>query len=202
MLLMRFEQYEKSLQISKKLLERKNLTKNQSFQAYYNLSIAQWKTGDVDSAVDSMHRAEKFSGRNSTIYNSLGCLLIDQAQASGEFEETRAFLREAYEYDDEDAATLDNIAQMHIVIRDALRAKGETEEADKHDKKGRSFYNRALEIKENLVTSLYALAQLEHEIGKDKHALELLERAEKCYISGISPVSYKMIAALKQEING
>ena len=69
---------------------------------------------------------------NGSIYGTLGMYWVDKARQTGEFGPALEFNRQAMDYDDEDAATLDNMAQLHEAMAEAEKDK---EKADKYMQK-------------------------------------------------------------------
>ena len=85
---------------------------------------------------------------------------------AGDYEKALAFNTEAYEYDDEDSITLDNLAQTYYRLG--------------NDKaKAREFFQKAIELKPTQIDTLYFLAQYDIEEGNRDAAREKLEKALK-----------------------
>ena len=77
---------------------------------------------------------------NGSIYGTLGMYWVDKARQTGEFGPALEFNRQAMDYDDEDAATLDNMAQLYEAM-----AEGAGEKAGEYREKALGFYKKAHE---------------------------------------------------------
>ena len=97
-------------------------------------------------------------------------------------EKALAFNTEAYEYDDEDSITLDNLAQTYYRLG--------------NDKaKAREFFQKALERKSKQIDTLYSLAQYDIEEGNKDAAREKLEKAAKGRFSPLNYATREMVQA-------
>ena len=114
-LLMRKGEFQRARDIMLDVNANPKLTKDEKYQLRINYSVCQWKLGHLDTAIETIRRAEK-SGHTSMIYTTLGIFLIDKAIQTGDFSEAIAYNAEAMEYDDEDASTLDNMGQMYLAM--------------------------------------------------------------------------------------
>ena len=104
------------------------------------------------------------------VYQTLGYLYVE----AGDFEKAVAFNTEAYEYDDEDAITLDNLGQTYYRLGN-----------DKE--KAKLYFEKALEAKPGQIDTLYFLAQYDIEAGDKEAARAKLEKA----LNGrFSPLNY------------
>ena len=126
--------------------------------------------------------------------------LVEQAGKTGEFEEARILLDEAMEYDDEDAATLDNYGEYYRLLGVKAAAEGDAEEAAKLRAKAKYCFERAFKAKANQVTTLYALAKFAVEDGETARARELLDKAILHSSSRICPVSIEELQQMKAEL--
>ncbi len=108
------------------------------------------------------------------------------AKVSYDEQKTRArlFLDEAVDYDDEDSVCLDNMGQW------LYRVEGDKAAA-------LSFFERALEQKENQIDTLYFLSRYDLEKGDTQKAIERLELALE---GRFSPLNYIDKKALEQEL--
>ena len=183
-LLMRAGDFEKSREIMLKL-DKMKLAADQRKQLHINYSVLQWKMGNLDKAIEQM-RVVAAGGKTAMVYTTLGQYLIDKAIQTGDFTEAIEFNHEAYEYDEEDAGTLDNLGQLKY-------AMGEREAA-------KDYFRRALEQKPSQTVTLYNLARLLHEDGEDDEARKLIARAVDGNFSSLCPVSREEVQALQKEI--
>ena len=99
---------------------------------------------------------------------------------AGDYEKALAFNTEAYEYDDEDSITLDNLAQTYYRLG--------------NDKaKAREFFDKAIEIKPTQIDTLYFLAQYDIEAGDRDAARKKLETAAKGRFSPLNYATREMV---------
>lgn len=181
-LLLRKGQFEKAREVMLKTEKAPGITAAEKRQLRLNFAICQWKLGKLDSAIEQMRRVAQ-DGMNSTIYGSLGYMLIEKAIETGDFDEAVAFNNEAYDYDDEDAVTLDNLGQLNL-------AMGEREKAY-------AYFLRAIERKPTQADTLFYLAKLKHEDGDDEAARGYLNTAlEKSSYSALCTTTREQAEAL------
>ena len=127
----------------------------------------------------------------------LGMYRVDKAKQTGDFAQALEFNQEALDYDDEDAATLDNMGQLYQAMAEA---EADGEKAAGYREKAIGFYEKAHEIKPRQITTIYCLARMLHEDGDDERARELLSCRDTLYISAICPITRQMLDALAKEI--
>ena len=99
-------------------------------------------------------------------------------------EKAEDFIRKSLEYDDEDPICLDNMGQF------LYRVRGDRAEA-------KSWFERALALKDNQIDTLYFLSRYDEEAGNREAALEKLEKAEK---GRFSPLNYCDRETIRKEI--
>lgn len=184
-LLLRTGQFEKAREIMLATEKRPGLTANERKQLTLNFAICQWKRGKLDNAIELMRRAGS-DGMTATIYGSLGYMLIEKAAETGDYAEAIAFNQEAYEYDDEDAVTLDNLGQLALQM-------GKRDEA-------KAYFERAIKIKPTQVDTLYYLGKLAHEDADDDLARQYLSRALGGRYSALCTTSREQAEALRQTL--
>ena len=114
-LLMREGSFEKAKEVFLRVHYKPGLSKEDRFDLRNNYAVCLWKLGKLDDAIATAKRAAQ-DNKTTLVYTTLALLLIYKAQETGDFSEAIAFNNEAYEYDDEDAAILDNIGYLHMVI--------------------------------------------------------------------------------------
>ena len=191
---MRSGMFAEAREIMKEVAQSK-LSEETHFELRMNYSICLWRLGILDKAIETARYAGKHA-KNSTYYASLGTFLVEQAGQTGEFEEAKAFLDEAMEYDDEDAATLDNLGEYYRQMM--LRAGDEDRAALR--KTSISYFEKARKQKPGQITTLYALAKFYQEDGDLAKARELVDRAIIHSSSRICPVSIEDLRALKAQL--
>ncbi|WP_040212155.1 tetratricopeptide repeat protein [Clostridium polynesiense] len=92
-----------------KLITKENLNLDEESAIKMTLALVYWKEGDVNLAVETLEEVySKF--KNSTLYESLGYLLILQ----GDLEKALKFNLEAIDYDDNNDVIKDNLAQSYF----------------------------------------------------------------------------------------
>lgn len=198
-LLMREGHLEKARSILLEVQDIKGLSKDDWHNLRVNYSITQWKLGQIDKAIETIGHAAR-EKMNSSIYNTLGMYLVDKARITGEFDEALAFINQAMDYDDEDAATLDNLGQLYMIMADAEKAKGEVEKAAEYTQKARKHLEAAHENKPRQITTIYYLATLMLEAGETEAAREMVQKADDIYFSSLCAISRKDMDALAEKI--
>lgn len=194
-LMMRFGLFAEARDLMKEISQDKSMSEDTHFELRMNYSICLWRLGILDKAIETA----RFAGnhcKNSLYYGVLGTFLVDQAGKTGEFEEAKAFLTEAMDYDDEDGETLDNMGEYYRQL--SLRAEGE--ERAKLRKMSINYYLKARKAKPSQITTLYALAKFCQEDGDLAKARELVDRAIIHSSSKICPVSMEDLQKLKAEL--
>lgn len=201
-LLMRYGQFERARELMKEISAIGGMNEDTHFDLRVNYSICLWRLGLLDKAIETISYAGKHC-KNSAYYSSLGTYLVDAAAASGsdaDFEAARVLLDEAMDYDDEDAATLDNYADYYRQKSILARRAGDNEAAASLRSKSIEFYEQARKAKPSQITTLYALAQYAIEDGDRAKAKELIDRAILHSGSHVCPVSLEMLQVLKAKI--
>ena len=149
-------------------------------QLMVNYASVAYKLGNVEKGIELLERMHQ-KAPNGMVYQTLGYLYVE----AGMYEKAIAFNTEAYEYDDEDAITLDNLGQAYY------RLGNEKEKA-------KEYFEKALEVKPGQIDTLYFLAQYDIEAG-DKAAAKA--KLEKALEGRFSPLNFatreKVEAALK-----
>jgi len=195
-LLMRFGRFEEAREIMKETAKDKSMSEDTHFELRVNYSICLWRMGILDKAIETIRYAGKHA-KNSQYYSSLGTFLVEQAAQTGEFEEARVLLEEAMDYDDEDAATLDNYGEYYRQLSLKAAREGNEEEAKALRSQSVEYYKKAHEFKASQITTLYALANFALEDGDKKRAQELIDRAIMHSGSKVCPVSIEMLREVK-----
>ena len=186
-LLLRYGRFEEAKALFLKAEHAPGITKQEKHQLRINFAIAQWKLGDLDSAISQMKIAMN-EGANGLIYGSLGYILIEKARQTGDFTEAIEFNDKAMEYDDEDAVVLDNMGQLNLAMGNKEKAK--------------EFFTKAHEIKPKQVDTLYYLAKLSAEAGDKAKAVEYLNTALDGNYSALCTTTRQQAQDLKAEITG
>lgn len=192
--------FERARELMLEVSKDKELAREDRFTLRVNFAICQWKMGRLDKAIETIRLAagEKVNG---AIYTTLGMFLVEKARETGDFEEALRFNQEALDYDDEDAAVLDNLGQLYLIMSDQCLKDGNREQAEQWRETAYRYLVKAHDEKGDQVTSIYYLAILEHERGNDKRARELIEERKKYVTTALCPISDEEFAALKARVS-
>lgn len=173
------ENYLKVKDILKKAEKALDINPQRKQELWVNYAVAQYKLGELDKAINLLEASHKKSP-SGTVYQCLGFLYIE----TGDAEKALAFNQEAVDYDDEDPVCLDNLAQTYYrLLNDKEKAK--------------EYFDKAHEIRESQIDTLYFLAKYDVEKGDRKAALEKLERAAE---GRFSPLNYATRDQVLREI--
>ena len=186
-LLLRYGRFDESKELFLKAEHTPGITKDEKKQLRVNFAIAQWKLGNLDSAISQLKIALN-EGATGLIYGSLGYVLIEKARQTGDFTEAVEFNDKAMDYDDEDAVVLDNMGQLNLAMGNKEKAL--------------EYFTKAHEIKPRQVDTLYYLAKLSAEAGDKKKAVEYLDTALDGNYSALCTTTRQQAADLKKEIEG
>lgn len=199
-LLMRYGMFEKARELMKEISSlNPKMSEETHFELRMNYSICLWRLGILDKAIETCRYAGK-TRKNGSYYASLGTFLVENAGKTGvieDFEDARVLLEQAMEYDDEDAATLDNYGEYY---RQLMLRESDTEEAARLRKTSKEYFERARKIKPGQITTLYALARYEIEDGNTARARELLDKAIMHSSSRICPISLEDLQKMKAQL--
>ena len=182
---MQIGDFEKARALMLEAAKDKAMKPDDRFTLRVNFAICQWKMGHVDKAIETIRMAAQHK-MNGLVYTTLGMFLVDQARQTGDFAEAIEFNRQAMEYDDEDPATLDNVAQMNLFL-----SERESDSAEKQSLRdtAKRYFKRAHELKPDQVTTIYYLARMEEEDGNVAGALSLVREGLSMPITSVCPVT-------------
>ncbi len=168
-LLIRDGQYQKARELLIKIQKSPALSEEQRRQLFVNYSVCVYKMGEIDKGVELLERLHQ-KNPSGLIYETLGYLYVE----TGDTDKALSYNAEAVEYDDEDAISLDNLAQTYYrLVGDKAKAK--------------EYFDKAIAIKPGQIDTLYFLSQYDIESGDKAAAKEKLERA----LDGrFSPLNY------------
>lgn len=198
-LMMRRGMFERARELMKEISQIGGMNEDTHFELRVNYSICLWRLGILDKAIETIRYAGKHC-KNSSYYSSLGTFLVEMAGQTGEFEEARVLLDEAMEYDDEDAATLDNYGEYYRQLGLKAGREGNAEEAAKLRTVAKDYFERAFKIKPAQITTLYALARFAIEDGEKDRARELLDKAMLHSSSRVCPISLEDLQQMKTQL--
>lgn len=148
-------------------------------QLLLNFAVAEWKLGDTAKAVELLERLHQKSPSGHT-YGALGYMYVEL----GDAQKALDFNLAALAYDDEDAVTLDNLAQTYY------RLLGDKEKA-------LEYFTKAHDIKPSQIDTLWFLSRYDLDAGDTAAAIEKLETALE---GRFSPLNCKTRADIEQEL--
>lgn len=173
------DNYLKVKEILKKAEKAPDLDPGRRQQLLMNYAVAQYKLGEMEKAIQLLEASHRKSPCGLT-YQTLGFLYIE----AGDAEKALAYNQEALEYDDEDSIVLDNLGQTYYrLLNDKETAK--------------TYFDKAIEIKDSQIDTLYFLSRYDIEAGNKQAALEKLEKALE---GRFSPLNYVSRDEIKEEI--
>lgn len=173
------EDFLKVKEVLRKAEKAPDLTPDKRQQLLMHYAVAQYKLGEMEKALHLLEAAHQKSPCG-IIYGTLGFLYIQ----AGDAEKALSYNLEALEYDDEDAVTLDNLGQVYYrLLNDKETARG--------------YFEKAIEIKEGQIDTLYFLSRYDLEEGKTEAAVAKLEKALE---GRFSPLNYVSKEEIEKEI--
>lgn len=173
-LLIRAGRYQEAHELLVKI-QKYPMTDDCRRQLFVNYASCVYKMGELQKGIELLERqhAKQPSG---LVYETLGYLYVE----AGDYEKALAYNTEAYEYDDEDSITLDNLAQTYYRLG--------------HDKeKAKEYFEKAIAIKPNQIDTLYFLAQYDREAGDKEAAKAKLEKAAEGRFSPLNYATREMV---------
>jgi len=194
LLLLREGRFDDAKALMQRMAKNKAMSKDDWFQLRLQYAICHWCAGELDEAMETMGRAAAYK-MNGSVYSTMGMFWVDKARQTGELDEALKFNLQALDYDDEDAATLDNLGQLY-----ELMAERDPDRAGEYRAKALDYYEKAHAQKPRQITTLYYLARMYHQDGDDAKARKLLSVKDSLYFSRICPVQKEEMDALAAEI--
>lgn len=184
-LLMRYGEYEKSRDLLLECEKIGGLDAKSKRQLRQNYSVCQWRLGNLDKAIELLREVER-GGKTEFVYTVLGYYLIEKAIQTGDFDEAIRYNQEAYEYDEDDPGTLDNLGQLYYAL-------GEKDKA--YD-----YFARAYNEKPTQVPTLYFIARINHERGNKEKARQFIDKCLSGNFSALCSISREDARKLSDEI--
>ncbi len=173
------ENYLKVKEILKKAEKAPDMRPDRRQELLMDYAVAQYKLGETDKALSLLEASHRKSPCGIT-YQALGFLYIE----AGDKEKALSYNLEALDYDDEDPVVLDNLGQTYY------RLLGDKEKA-------KAYFDKAIEIKDNQIDTLYFLSRYDLDAGDKQAALEKLREAAK---GRFSPLNYATKEMVEKEI--
>ncbi|OQY38223.1 MAG: hypothetical protein B6229_06430 [Spirochaetaceae bacterium 4572_7] len=141
-----------------------------------------WKNGDLKAGLDIFRSLYIEGFWNSNFYGSFGCLLY----LNGDLTKAEELCLEAYEYDNNDKITLDNLVAIYIA----------TEKWDK----AQEFYNLLEPLSPAFPEAFYHGAQLAMYRGETPEAKKLALKADLLPMYNLSSISKDEIQILLNKL--
>ena len=181
-LLIRRRQFDKALEVLKKMEKLPGLQPKDRADIHVNYAIILWQKGHLDHAMEILEDEFRHL-KNGTMYSIIGYLKIEQ----GDAEAALAFNREALDYDESDPVFLDNMGQTYY------RLLGDKEQA-------KPYFDKAISLKPAAIDTNYFLALYDIEAGDLDKARERLETARKGFTSPLNYATPELIEKKLEEI--
>ena len=174
------ENYLKVKEILKQAEKAPDLDAQRRQELLMDYAVAQYKLGEIRKAIELLEAAH-LKTPCGLIYQALGYLYVE----AGEKDKALSYNLEALDYDDEDSIVLDNLGQTYYrLLNDKEKAK--------------EYFDKAIEIKDSQIDTLYFLAQYDKEAGDKAAAIEKLEKALE---GRFSPLNYATKELIQKEID-
>ena len=183
-LLIRRRQFDKALEVLKKMEKLPGLQPKDKADIHINYAIILWQKGHLDRALEILMDEFRHM-KNGTIYSIIGYLKIEK----GDAEDALAFNKEALEYDETDPVFLDNLGQTYY------RLLGDKEAA-------RPYFDTAIALKPKAIDTNYFLALYDIEAGDLEKARERLRISREGFFSPLNYATPEMIDEKLREIGG
>ena len=157
-LLLKEKEIEKPKEILEALMDKKGMNLQETSQLKMTLALVYWKEGNIDKAVKTLEDVfQEF--KNSTLYESLGYLLIVQ----GDLEKALSFNREALEYNENSSIIKDNLAQTYYHRNELHKAE--------------EIYSKLIPESPTFAEPYYYYGLILKEKGEEDEALKMLKTA-------------------------
>ncbi|MDY5348519.1 MAG: tetratricopeptide repeat protein [Candidatus Ventricola sp.] len=181
-LLIRKGQFDRALEVLKKMEKLPGLQPKDKADIHINYAIILWQKGHLDRALEFLMDEFRHM-KNGTIYSIIGYLKIEK----GDAEDALAFNKEALEYDETDPVFLDNLGQTYY------RLLGDKEAA-------RPYFDKAIALKPKAIDTNYFLALYDIEAGDLEKARERLRISREGFFSPLNYATPEMIDEKLREI--
>ncbi|MBQ9757122.1 MAG: hypothetical protein IJW15_01735 [Clostridia bacterium] len=122
------------------------------------LAIAEWKSGDLDTAIEMTEEA-MVDFKTTNLYQNLGLMYV----LKGDARRALDFNKEAFEYNSDDMIIMDNLAESYALY-------GDTEKASE-------LYEKLLLKEPHFPEPYYGYGQLLVKKGEKERGLELIEKS-------------------------
>ena len=165
-LLLRTGKFEKAMEIIRQTEKMPNLNDDQKRRLIINYSICQWKLGDIDHAIGAMIELSK-TYKNSTVYGSLGYMLIARGDKTGDYEKAREYLGKALEIRPTQVDSMYYLAKVNQAEAEQLMQQGDSDsinQAETYMADAKKLVDKAMGI------HFSALATVTHESLKQYRA--------------------------------
>lgn len=182
-LLIRRRQFDKALEVLKKMEKLPGLQPKDKADIHINYAIILWQKGHLDHAMEILEDEFRHL-KNGTMYSIIGYLKIEQGDAQAALD----FNREALEYDDSDPVFLDNMGQTYYRLL--------------HDKEAaKPYFDKAIELKPKAIDTNYFLALYDLDAGDKEKARDRLKISASGSFSPLNYVTPELIERTLAEID-
>lgn len=195
-LLMRNGEYQRAKELLIKINENKALSADDRFHLRVNYAICQWRLGELDKAIETMRQSMSYA-KTTLVYTTMCAMLNEKSRETGDFTEAEALCREAVEYDEDDAAILDNMGRVLIYQSEIADAPAR----DKLRAEAKKRFEAAIRKNPNFASALYSLAQIARAEGDIKIARVHIEQALSNRFPTTSPITRAQAEELRRQIS-
>ena len=165
------------------------------------LGLASWASGDLEAAhrtfADGMASLQRSGNISDAISGTL--VLADIRVAQGRLHQAMSTYEQALQLAaDQGESVVPGTADLYVGMSELHRERGDLEAATQHLLKSKELGERA-GLPENRYRSCVAMARMKEAQGDLDGALDLLDEAERLYMTAINP-NVHPIAALKARV--
>lgn len=165
-------QYEEALHLFQYLFTLPSIEPTVKKFAYQDLSIAQWKCGDLPGAIATLEQMlTDYEYFNLPFYTTLGFYYIE----AGDYEKARFYTNKALEMDEAHGPAYDNLGQLAFRQEDYDEAE--------------AMFRKALDLKSDMADSKYYLGRIAEIKGDSEMAAAFYHAAARSRITGMNTVS-------------
>jgi len=184
-LLMRQGQFAKARAILEQLTNSGATSTEDNYLLQIDCAVCDWKLGKLDEAMEMMELLGQ-SRKVSIYYNVLGAMHVEKASKTGEYAAAEEFMKTAYDYDEDDISTINNMGWLKYYT-------GDREAALEHFKK-------AVDKNARYSPALTGLAAICLDKGKKDKAVDFIDRALAVHFPTTSPITRQHAEELKKKI--
>jgi tetratricopeptide (TPR) repeat protein len=181
-LLLRMGFTDKADEVIQVLLDKK-LKPNEEVGVKSNYALILWKKGKLDEAIALLTELYE-KAKNSTVYESLGYLLI----LKGDLDKAIEFNKEAYDYDSGNNIITDNLGQSYYLKGDYISAK--------------RIYEKLMELTPEFPEPYYYYGSVLMELGKFEEALGMVKQALDYDFTSMNTITKEEVLSRVEYLDG